>query len=70
MVTFKLTLDRNHLPQCLITSFPPTGIYDSTAWEGNTISVETRFTGWGGKVSLKAPPANKVTTKPEDRDGL
>ncbi|MEU8205892.1 hypothetical protein [Streptosporangium sp. NPDC049046] len=68
VVTFKLTLDRNHLPQRLTTSFPPTGIYDSTGWEGNTISVETRFTGWGGKVSIKAPPVNKVTTKLEGRD--
>ncbi|MEU0478342.1 hypothetical protein ABZ260_04040 [Streptosporangium sp. NPDC006013] len=69
-MTFKLTVDRNRLPQRLTTSFPATGIYDSTGWEGNTISVETRFTGWGGRVSIKASPANKVTTKLEDRDGV
>ncbi|MFF5108829.1 hypothetical protein [Streptosporangium sp. NPDC000509] len=70
VVTFKLTVDRNHLPQRLTTSFPVVGIFDSTGWEGKTISVETRFTGWGSRVSIKAPPANKVTTKLEDRDGL
>ncbi|WP_329083662.1 hypothetical protein [Streptosporangium sp. NBC_01469] len=70
VVTFKLTVDRNRLPQRLTTSFPVTGIFDSTGWEGKTISVETRFTGWGAKVSIKAPPANKVTTKLEDRDGV
>ncbi|WP_329431132.1 hypothetical protein OG339_47185 (plasmid) [Streptosporangium sp. NBC_01495] len=31
MVTFKFTVNRNHLPQRLTTSFPATGIYDSTA---------------------------------------
>ncbi|MGJ6966774.1 hypothetical protein ACSDR0_33155 [Streptosporangium sp. G11] len=70
VVTFKLTVDRNRLPQRLTTSFPVTGIFDSAGWEGKTISVETRFTGWGARVSIKAPPANKVTTKLEDRDGL
>ncbi|WP_326645123.1 hypothetical protein OG884_12210 [Streptosporangium sp. NBC_01755] len=70
VVTFKLTVDRNRLPQHLTTSFPVTGIFDSTGWEGKTISAETRFTGWGSRVSIKPPPANKVTTKLEDRDGL
>lgn|GEM_PF-6881477 len=38
--------------------------------EGKTLSAETRLTGWGSRVSIKAPPASKVTTKLEDRDGL
>ncbi|MEV4381209.1 hypothetical protein [Streptosporangium sp. NPDC049644] len=70
VVTFKLTVDRDRLPQRLTTSFPVTGIFDSAGWEGKTLSAETRFTGWGSRVSIKAPPANKVTTRLEDKDGL
>ncbi|MEV4250194.1 hypothetical protein AB0J63_43170 [Streptosporangium canum] len=70
VVTFKLTVNRSGLPQRLITSFPITGIFDSSGWEGKAISAETRFTGWGTRVSIKAPPASKVTTKLEDREGL
>ncbi|MCT9932506.1 hypothetical protein N5079_20095 [Planotetraspora sp. A-T 1434] len=69
VVTFKLTLGRNGLPQRLTTSYPATGLFDSDAWEGKTVSVETRFTGWGSKVSIKAPPASKVTTKLQSDDG-
>ncbi|MGW0589093.1 hypothetical protein [Streptosporangium sp. NPDC002607] len=35
-----------------------------------SVLLGTRFTGWGSRVSIKAPPANKVTTKLEDKDGL
>ncbi|WP_030918294.1 hypothetical protein [Streptosporangium amethystogenes] len=70
VVTFKLIVDRNRLPQQLTTSFPVAGIFDSASAEEETISAETRYTGWGSRVSIKAPPANKVTTKLEDKDGL
>ncbi|MEU4829593.1 hypothetical protein [Streptosporangium sp. NPDC023615] len=66
VVTFKLTVNRGGLPQRLTTSHPMTGIFDSEGWEGRTITVDTRFTGWGTKVSIKAPPASKVTTKLEE----
>ncbi|MFF5207224.1 hypothetical protein [Streptosporangium sp. NPDC000396] len=66
VVTYKLTVNSGGLPQRLTTSYPATGIFDSSGWEGKTISIETRFTGWGAKVSIKAPPAGKVTTKLED----
>ncbi|MEV7011509.1 hypothetical protein [Streptosporangium sp. NPDC051022] len=66
VVTFKLTVNRGGLPQRLTTSYPVTGIFDSSGWAGKTLTVDTRFTGWGTKVSIKAPPANKVTTKLED----
>ncbi|MGV9596417.1 hypothetical protein ACWDR1_07115 [Streptosporangium sandarakinum] len=70
VVTFKLTLGRHDLPQRLTTSFSAGGIFDTPYWESRTISVETRYTGWGSRVSIKAPPASKVTTKLEDHDGI
>ncbi|SNS47736.1 hypothetical protein SAMN05216276_101051 [Streptosporangium subroseum] len=66
VVTFKLMVNRGGLPQRLTTSHAVTGIFDSPGWEGKTITVDTRFTSWGTKVSIKAPPASKVTTKLED----
>lgn len=66
VVTFKLTVNRSGIPQRLTTSHLVTGIFDSYGWEGKTLTVDTRFTGWGTRVSIKAPPANKVTTKLED----
>ncbi|GAB1823400.1 hypothetical protein [Herbidospora sp. RD11066] len=63
VLTYKLTVGGNGLPQRLTTSFPGTGIWDSPSWEGKTISVETRYTSWGTKISIKAPAANQVTTK-------
>jgi hypothetical protein len=30
--------------------------------------AEVRFTGWGAKVAIKAPPADEVTTKLEGDD--
>ncbi|AWS47071.1 hypothetical protein [Streptosporangium sp. 'caverna'] len=66
VVTFKLTVNRGGLPQRLTTSHAVTGIFDGPGWEGKTITVDTRFTGWGTKVSIKAPPASKVTAKLKD----
>ncbi|MEV0974605.1 hypothetical protein [Microtetraspora glauca] len=63
---YSITMNRDGLPQRLTTSYPATGLFDSNGWEGKTISVETRFTDWGGKVSIKAPPASKVTAKLDD----
>ncbi|WP_062437012.1 hypothetical protein [Herbidospora daliensis] len=63
VLTYKLTVGGNGLPQKLATSFPATGIWDSPSWEGRTFKTETRYRGWGGKVSIKAPAANQVTTK-------
>ena len=51
-VSWTLTVDRNGLPQHL------------TAKVGSALNVaDIRYTGWGAKVSVKAPPAAKVTTK-------
>ncbi|GAA3116696.1 hypothetical protein [Streptosporangium carneum] len=65
-VTFRLTLDRDRHPRRLTTSWRATGVFDSDDWEGRTINVETRFAGWGGRVTVKAPPASKVSTTLRD----
>ncbi|MEV7007738.1 hypothetical protein [Streptosporangium sp. NPDC051022] len=62
-VTFKLTLDRDRHPRRLTTSWAATGVVNGGGWEGKTVGVETRFSGWGGKVTVKAPPASAVSTK-------
>ncbi|MER5647072.1 hypothetical protein [Streptosporangium sp. NPDC002524] len=62
VVQWKLVLGSDLLARSLTTSYPASAL--STA-PGMTISVETRYTGWGSKVTVKAPPADQVA-KPED----
>ncbi|WP_061292859.1 hypothetical protein [Herbidospora cretacea] len=57
-VTYKLTIGANGLPLRLRTTFPPAG-----SWEDTPVTVETRYQGWGRKVSVKAPDSKLVTTK-------
>lgn len=60
-VTWKLTVNAKGLAQNLTTSFPAEGLIPT--WEGITLKIDTRLTGWGTKVSIKAPPAAQVSTK-------
>lgn len=34
--------------------------------QDKTVTTDTRFTGWGKKVSIKAPNPDTVTTEPDD----
>lgn len=65
-VSYTLTVGAAGLVTKVTSSYAATGVFDSGTWEGKTFAVETRFTGWGGKVSIKAPDAKKVTTKLEE----
>ncbi|MGN9846572.1 hypothetical protein ACTMTI_51565 [Nonomuraea sp. H19] len=65
-VSYTLTVGASGLVTRVTSPYAATGVFDSNAWEGKTFAVETRFTGWGGKVSIKAPDAGKVTTKLEE----
>ncbi|MET8861364.1 hypothetical protein ABZW11_00265 [Nonomuraea sp. NPDC004580] len=58
-ISWKLTVDKAGRPTRLVTTYPT-----SVPGLGKTgsISVDTRYTGWGGKVVVKAPPADQVTT--------
>ncbi len=54
-ITYDLTLDGKGLPSRL-----------STSWEMSVLGaykVETRYKGWGAKVSIKPPPAAKTAAK-------
>jgi hypothetical protein len=44
------------------SSYAATGVFDTNQHEGKTIVIDSRFTGWGAKVSIKAPDPGKVTT--------
>ncbi|MEV0350378.1 hypothetical protein AB0H88_31745 [Nonomuraea sp. NPDC050680] len=43
-----------------------TDFLDISWWEDKAVTTETRYTGWGTKVSIKSPPASKITTKLND----
>jgi hypothetical protein len=59
VLRFRLTLGPDQLPQRLVTVYPGTHISAAVA-EDRQVSVETRYTGWGSRVTVKAPPASKV----------
>ncbi|MEU6996895.1 hypothetical protein [Nonomuraea sp. NPDC046570] len=59
-ITWRLSLGKDGLPRKLTTSFPGEGFVPM--WEGLTVTGETTFTGWGSRVSVKAPPSNQVSS--------
>ena len=32
-----------------------------SGYDGKTITIDSRFTGWGAKISIKAPDPKKVS---------
>jgi hypothetical protein len=36
---------------------------------GSTLTVDSRYTGWGSKVTVKAPPADQVAELSELGEG-
>ncbi|GGO74197.1 hypothetical protein [Nonomuraea cavernae] len=65
VISWRITLDARGLPTRLVSTFPGTALA-SDAPKGLILSVDTRFTGWGSKVSIKAPNTDEVTTNLED----
>ncbi|MCK2217115.1 hypothetical protein MF672_025460 [Actinomadura sp. ATCC 31491] len=59
---YELTLGANGLPQRLVTSHPAKKHWAESLVNDDIITVETRYTGWGGKVRVTAPPKNQVQT--------
>ncbi|WP_143043903.1 hypothetical protein [Nonomuraea jiangxiensis] len=57
-ISYTLTLSSAGLVSRAQTSYTRTENGEST-----TVSVDSRYTGWGGKVSIKAPDPGTVTTK-------
>ncbi|MFG1947370.1 hypothetical protein [Nonomuraea sp. NPDC048826] len=65
-ITYTLTVDRKGLPSRLKTTWLAKDLANLPTWEEKTIETETRYTGWGTKVSIKPPPRSQVTSKLED----
>jgi hypothetical protein len=59
---FELTLGPNGLPQRLVTSYAGTVHLTETVAEDNRFSTETRYTGWGARTRVAAPPAAQVAS--------
>lgn len=64
-VAWRLQVDGTRLAKRLTTSYPGHVIGFSS-----DIAVDTRFTGWGTKVSIKAPPAEEVATRADVKNGM
>lgn len=62
-VSYTLTVTGAGLVSRVTSSYKATGVLDTDALEGKTFTIDSRFTGWGGKVSVKAPDPDQVATK-------
>jgi hypothetical protein len=67
-ITWKLSVDAKGLPTRLVTTVPGSVMAVSESSREKMI-VDTRYNGWGNKVSIKAPPADEITTKLEGDGG-
>ncbi|WP_030912599.1 hypothetical protein [Streptosporangium amethystogenes] len=63
MIKWKLFLNADRLPARLATSY--TQFSGGSAW-----TVDTRYTNWGSKVTIDAPPADQVATMKELQAGF
>ncbi|MFD1544113.1 hypothetical protein [Nonomuraea guangzhouensis] len=63
-VSFRLFVDRDQLPVRLITEHQEKETFpnEDNKWVKRTVHsiVDTRYTGWGAKVKIVAPPAHEV----------
>ncbi|NUW38349.1 hypothetical protein HTZ77_44175 [Nonomuraea sp. SMC257] len=65
-VSYTITFDGAGLAAKVTSSYAANAVLDTSALDGKTMTIETRFTGWGRKVSIKAPDPDTVTTKISD----
>ncbi|MFG1941817.1 hypothetical protein [Nonomuraea sp. NPDC048826] len=64
-IKWRLSVDAKGLPTRLVTTYP-LGVIDGKPKKTETLSVDTRYTGWGTKVTIKAPSTSDTTTKPKE----
>ncbi|MFG1946391.1 hypothetical protein [Nonomuraea sp. NPDC048826] len=57
---YRLTLGANNLPQKLVATHLASEHWVESLVGDDKISVETRYTGWGSKVRITAPPKSQV----------
>ncbi|MFB4266540.1 hypothetical protein [Nonomuraea sp. GTA35] len=62
-ISWRITVNKAGLPTRLVTTFPMSAL--GVGGKG-TVSVDTGYTGWGSAVSIKAPPAEEVTSTFKD----
>ncbi|MEU1725131.1 hypothetical protein [Nonomuraea sp. NPDC005692] len=60
---FELTLGPDNLPQRLVTSHPAAEHRVQSLVGDDVITVESRYTRWGGKLRVTAPPAKQVYSR-------
>ncbi|GAA3444166.1 hypothetical protein [Planomonospora venezuelensis] len=65
VITWKLALGAGRLPARLTAAYRGT---EGTT-KGSTVTMDTRYTGWGSKVTVKAPPADQVARPDELENG-
>ncbi|MFB4275400.1 hypothetical protein ACBJ59_08865 [Nonomuraea sp. MTCD27] len=62
-VSYTLTLTSAGLVSSVKSSYAATGVFDKSEFDGRTITIDSRFTGWAAKVSIKAPDPDTVTSE-------
>ncbi len=65
-VSYRLTLSGAGLVTKVSSSYAATGVFDTSGFDGKTMTIDTRFTSWGKRVSIKAPAPATVSTKVDD----
>lgn len=60
-VSYTLTLTSAGLVSRVKSSYAATGVLDISRYDGKTMTIDSRFTGWGAKTSIKAPDPKKVS---------
>ncbi|WP_157255224.1 hypothetical protein [Nonomuraea typhae] len=61
-IRFTLTLGAGDLPAKLVTTFQTRGHWLQYGAEGDEISHNTVYKGWGKKYTIAAPPASQIYT--------
>ncbi len=65
-VSYTLTLTSAGLVSRVKSSYAATAVFDLSRYDGKTMTIDTRFTGWGAKTSIKAPDPKKVAPAKTD----
>ncbi|MGN9786213.1 hypothetical protein ACTMTF_32625 [Nonomuraea sp. ZG12] len=63
-VSYTLTLTSVGLVSRVKSSYAATAVFDVGNHEGKTMTIDSRFTGWGAKTSIKAPDPKTVDVQP------
>ncbi|MGW7479353.1 hypothetical protein ACWGH8_12270 [Nonomuraea muscovyensis] len=62
VISWKLTVDAKGLPTRVVSTVPAAAL-GSGAPKNSGFSIDTRYSDWGVKVSIKAPSADDVTSE-------